>query len=206
MIKEELIRLENNLIKSKNPILDRLGGSGMTESQEKNINKKLKFFGLKASSDFLDFYNWREGIEIQTYLSDPIFKLNIEIFNFGNYYTFDLNSYFFILDKNVARIYKGRFFPLFHFNGFGVAIEDCILIDLLAESPTYGQLYIFSPGVTLEGPETIYDSLETCIKTINACYESNIYTVDSNTHEFKMIGTDKEISKELNPNSEFWKY
>lgn len=87
---------------------------------------------------------------------------------------------------------------------------DFILIDMDVKSKSYGKLYACVTGDFMFLMEStselvsVYDSIPSFIRTIVECYKTGTYQLED-----RILRVDKEkereISKALNPESDFWK-
>ncbi|WP_156032799.1 SMI1/KNR4 family protein [Prevotella sp. 10(H)] len=194
-MKTILSNLENHLIRTKNPIENYLNENDFIQSHFVEVLNNL---GLKATEELIELYSWRNGLDAQKALD---INFEIKLFSMGTYIDYRSTSSLLILEQHTSKCYENKYLPIIY-NGI---LEDPILIDLKPGSKTYGQLFYYSPKITLSmEPISIYDSLSTWLQTMNECYEKNVYSV--NTEGFLEEKSDEEalVSKRLNPESMFW--
>ena len=203
-VSDLLLELERCLLESKNPILDYLENN---DAFGKNLFDKNHFLmvieniGLEATSELIELYEWKSGVNGQNLLS---LNFDYRMCDMGSFIDWSSATSLYLLDKSTNKFFTKRFLPVIY-NGI---MEDPILIDLSKKSKTRGQLFYFSPNVTLSSkPVSIYDSLQTWIETMIESYDNNIYVVNE---QGILEVTDKnkklEITRRLNPNSQFWKW
>jgi len=192
-----LVELENILVKKKNPIIDYMQESEIFH--EKDFIEVLENLKLNPLQALNDIYSWRVGLK-----GDLAFSLDFKfsLFSFGNFIDYKSTSSLFILDNNTIKSFSPKGYLPIIYNGI---LEDPVLIDLSEKSSTYGQIFYYSPNVTLnDEPVPIYDSLEKMIITICECYTKGVYSIEP---DGKLVWDNKKesiISRENNLKSRFW--
>ena len=93
--------------------------------------------------------------------------------------------------------YEKYFFPVFSDNSF--------LINLDNTSNNFGQIFIFSPSLVIIEPISYYDSLKSAFCTILTCIKEKAFWYDNDGFFEYDPNLRKEITKKLNPNSDYWK-
>ncbi len=196
-MKNLLTELENILIKRNNPIVNYMQEKEIF--QERDFIEVLENLKLKPLQALNDIYSWRVGLRGDLAFL-PDFKFSI--FSFGNFIDYKSTSSLFILDKNTNKSFSLKGYLPIIYNGI---IEDPVLIDLSKKSSTYGQIFYYSPNVTMsDKPVPIYDSLEKMIITICECYNKDVYFIEP---DGKLVWDNKKesmISKDNNLRSRFW--
>ncbi|PQL89453.1 hypothetical protein [Apibacter adventoris] len=188
MIEKELITLEETLRKIGYPM-----------SVYKEIESQIKIENLLLSQNLVineslvSLYLWKGGLD-GSKVYDGTF---IDLFSYGNFIDIESVVSLYLLDQSTNKIY-GKKLPIIQ------SLTDNVFIDLDENSSTIGRLYILAPAITLSNNfVSIYDSLESWIRTIRSCYEKKAYIYKNSDLDID-FHLEAEISKELNPNSEFW--
>lgn len=202
-MRDLLLKLEQCLLESKNPILNYLENNDTLcqNSFDKNhFLMVIKNIGLEITSELIELYEWKSGVNGQNLLS---LDFDYRMCDMGSFIDWRYTTSLYLLDKSTNKFFINKFLPIIY-NGI---LEDPILIDLSAKSKTQGQLFYFSPSVTFGNIEPIYDSLESWVTTMIECYNKGIYVVNKQgileiTNEEKQL----EITRKLNSKSAFWKW
>jgi len=180
------------LIKINHPTLQKY----VEIENEEDIKYKLKQMKLDLEQSLINLYLLKGGINGSS-LYDGSF---VELFSFGNFISINSATSLLLLDRKTLKIYNKKLPFIQSLTG------DTISIDLDIKSSTKGMLLLFSPSLNLSSNfVTVYDSVEKWIETIIKCYETNIYRLNSNKILEIDYKKEKEISKNINVNSDFWK-
>lgn len=184
---KELANLEKCLVQMKAPVIDYLR-PGLNRN---SIGKYFDAFHICPTNDLIDLYHWHDGVD---FYDMPTGRISFT--NWGVFYPLKDSITVYKRYENSEFISRSLF-PIF--------LDDNVWIDLNDQSTTFGQLYFFSPSLLILTPVSCYDSLKDLIKTSLFCFENGLYAFDEDG--FLMIEDDsvKDISKKMNPNSEYWK-
>lgn len=195
-MRELLLQLEILLEDNRNPILQDLDHGSFVEDDFNLVTSNL---GMKPTNSLLELYRWKSGIEAIKVLTSGY---PCQLCSMGTHIEFRATSSLLILDQNTSKNFGKKYLPIIY-NGI---LEDPILIDLKADSNTYGQLFYYSPNVTQSAePMSIYDSLECWIETVCMCYKKGIYKILPDGKLFSDTEAEFEISAKFNPRSDFWR-
>lgn len=185
----QLVAFEKSLNEIKAPIL-------------KNLNKGISISGdIKnipvLSDDLRVFYGWKNGTNISTHLTlGQLWIFNMGIFS-------PIERAIEIYSGNVDQLPKWEpsMFPLFESGGGEYYLMECD-----KNKKDYGRIYFHSIGeISFDILISKYDSLSTLIHTIHQCYLHRAYFFDEDDClQFDFI-QEVEISKTINPLSDFWR-
>jgi hypothetical protein len=190
-----LIELELKLLESKSFLYN-----GLDEGLEyEYISELLETASIRiAGSEFYDLYKWKNGVKI---IGEPIRKF--WLFRLGIFFSLEYAVELYKGRAGEDEYWKHKMFPI-----FGSWGGEFYLMDLDPKSNTHGQIYFFDLVSTdFDAVITIYDSLPILIQTIIESYKRNAYSIHLNP-DYKFVinwNLEQEISKELNPKSDFWK-
>lgn len=177
-----------NILSKKNPHGINLLQNGLIKA---DIITVLREVGVE-NDELLEFYSWKNGVS--PHQEEVIEKM--KLFSFGIMFSIQdsIKEYQYSLIEN---LYERHYFPIFT-NGGG----DCLLLDI---SEPGGKIYLHSPPILLsDEPMAIYSNLKLLFETVIECYNSNAYKVDESGILEINFDLEEEISRELNPNEEFW--
>lgn len=192
--------LKSLLTELKNELL--IVGSPLTDFFEigldrKNIELKISDSGLIFSEDIYDLYQWHNGLKREVLEYKTLGEMRL--FGYAIFHDFDIAYQEYLAYSN-ANYWDKYLFPLFGSGG-----GDYYLIDCNKNSKSFSQLFYFSPGdPDFQGVISIYDSLNSLISTIIECYRTKVYYLDEDKCLETNYSAELEISKRLNPKSEFW--
>ena len=189
----EILNNLNNILKEiKHPILNKFEDP----EEEEDIKYKLVKTKLNIDEDLMSLYLWHGGINGAA-IYDNTF---VELFSFGSFIDLSSAISLLLLDKKTLKIYNNKLPFIQSLTG------DVISIDLDNKSPTKGMLLLLSPSLTLSSNfVTVYDSVKKWIETIIECYNQDVYKLNSDGTLEVNYKIEKEISKKINGNSDFWK-
>ena len=191
-MKNKTILLESLLTKFKHPLI-----LFFEETEDRiEIERKIKSQKLAVNESLIDLYLWKGGIN-GAKVFDGTF---IDLFSFGCFIDLSSAISLLLLDKMTNKIYDKKLPFIQSISG------DTISIDLDIKSKNQGSLFLLAPSITLSyNFVSIYDSLQVWIETIIACYEKGAYKLIENGKLDIDYSLEAEISKDMNPNSDFWK-
>lgn len=192
-LKNLLFEFEQTL-KENNTELLKMLQIGLTNDEISQLLFKIE--GLSDEKLHV-LYNWRNGI-----------KYDSE-WTVGEFYFFSLGVMLSLEDViqhiNYLQesINTGSKFllPLFA-SGNG----DYVLYQADIKSKDFGCLFLHAPMLTLsEKPVSIYDSLETLLKTVIECYKQGAYRIGDDGTLNVDYNIEQQVSRSINKNAEFWK-
>lgn len=168
----------------------RLIQKGLTKSE---IWKKLSEKGLEPTADIENLYQAINGTrESEDYLGLQYF--------FPWYLMCPLEKSLEIYEEecDIDTSFPKGFIPIFWDGN-----RDYLLVDCL--NKTEG-VYLFSLiNFMMNGLIKKYDSVDSLLSTVLKCFEKGAYQLGRSLEDIKINNEiERKISKEMNPNSEFW--
>lgn len=193
-MKELLTEFENCLLSHKVQAINLL----QPGSLKNKVLEDLKNIEIE-NPELVDFYCWRNGVSDFDMQNKNISEL--ELFPFGIMLSLESAINIYLLYTTKLKAWSKSLFPIFA-NGGG----DFLLLDIDNNSKQFSQIHIYCPSILLSTQtETIYDSIETLFKTVIACYYKGVYKMDNDDISIDVdYYQEKELSKSLNPNSDYW--
>ncbi len=171
-------------------------------------NQIVDFFHSKLGNTIpidpviLQLYEWRNGYDESILLGGDMYAQDCWLWGNKAFLSLEFgweNSEFYKHEK----IYSpGVFTP------FDSLLADSLFIDMYAYSEfgyTPVNIYVISPEfVKYDFKLQIYDSIEIMLMTILKSFEEGAFFYDTNGELDADFYKSYEISKKLNPNSEYW--
>lgn len=165
-----------------------------------NSPEALKFFNSPIE-EFIDIpnkdleylYQWKNGNNLQKIKDSETY----EFCSFGYFLSYEEALEYqkeFITDNYFKT--KGYFPIIASLKG------DFLLIDITKKN---GKVYIYSPGLLINEPMEIYQSIEAFIETIYQCYYQKAYKYNQSSHLEVNFELENSIALKLNPKSEYWR-
>jgi hypothetical protein len=195
MINERLINVEECLKKIKAPVLKYLN-NGISKDQ---IQKLLtKFFpDVSLHYEFYELYFWHNGTN-----RDPS-KYNELFYLFPTFYLNSIEEIVIIYKHNYFNLIENKMIPLFSSgNGELLAINIEKSYKDIIHTPIF---YLQNWDHSSEIYTTIYDNIYTMFETAIVCYNGKAFYIDNDGLLVMDFKKSWEISKEMNPNSDYWK-
>ena len=183
--------------RSISPVLSYLQ-PGISKSE---VDGKLRLakIGVSFPDEVYSLYGWKNGINDDT---DTRTLGEQWLFKLGIFCSLDLaiSNY---LEWTTGPSYISKtLFPLFESGG-----GDYYFVETNKHSASYGMILYYSPSnPDLPGPTSIFDSLDSCLRSIVECYRQKAYYYNPDSPDLEIEwDLEKTIWKKLNPNSEYYK-
>ena len=201
IMKELIKELENILIENGNPILKYMDVEASRKSEE-DIKNSFKSLGLECCPELLELYQWKSGCDRKTLFEFEDAYKPKSLCSFGNLVAYPISAEMYkeYLQEDEYWFTNDCMVPIISYGVY----EDPILINLNSKSKDFKAIFYYSPGITGENPEKIYDTIESWLETIIQCYKSHIYHIDNDGYLVCDSDAEAELTRKLNPNSEFW--
>jgi len=190
-LQDILESLEQLLKEINSPLLSKLN-IGLDNHLQRDL-----ITNLDLPEEVTAMYSWRNGTEVKP--NDPLGEL--WIFDFGLFVSLEYAISLYKEAVDFVPKWDKYKFPLYVSGG-----GEYYLIECDKKKKEYGMIYFHSIGnFDFDIIITKFDSLQTFFLTMIECYQKNAYTFDSDNSIKFNFELECEISKALNPNSDFWK-
>jgi hypothetical protein len=196
-MKELLSKIETEMRSKKMQavtfLLDPIDESILNDFIRNNYKASLPLDGILT-----EIYQWHNGCKINN--TDPVEKFYI----FPTYYINSIEDIQNIIDNDDFFEFKKNYYMPFFSSGHGeyLVVKINEVIDFSENAPVY---CLSTSNPELEICEKIYDSVFSMFDTILKLYQKNLIFIDEdNLMDCDFLGC-LEISKKMNPNSEYWK-
>jgi hypothetical protein len=167
---------------------------------KKEIFTLLHQYFDNIPDEIYDIYQWKNGTQDIPHIA--VGKLWI----IPMYYFINLNKAVrtYYRQSLKEKYFEKNFFPLFASGG-----GELLLIDMAEKNIANRQIYYFYLGNTEPDFDVMisyYDNFEKMLETTIECFNRGIYFVNSEDGSVDCnYDLEYKLSKELNPNSDYWK-
>jgi hypothetical protein len=195
MISESLIHVEECLKKIKAPVLKYLK-AGISK---KTIQESLAriFPDLRLHHELYELYRWHNGTNTDSSTYNELFYL------FPTFYLNSFEEIFMLYKHNYFNLIENKMIPLFSTgNGELLAINIDKSYGDISKTPIF---YLQNWDHSSEIYTTIYDDVYSMFETAIECYNKKSFYIDNDGLLVMDFEKSWEISKEMNPNSDYWK-
>jgi cell wall assembly regulator SMI1 len=156
------------------------------------ILTRIKHLPFKMSHEFMELYQWRNGVRIDATSGDP------SLFEFHRFLPLEevLEDF-----KMSYPIYKSFYELADWLPVFQDPAGDGYGLFKVTSSAESAQVVFLMEG---EGVQVVFDSLTQMMKTIVSCFEADVFTWRASEMEtdFEAMG---EVAARLNPNIRYWR-
>ena len=169
-----------------------------------DVERSLQVAGIDISlpEEVYSLYGWRNGIDEDESDSESTPFGQLQLFTLGIYISLNL-----AIQEYAQNAIRQSYWPKTLFPLFGSVGGDYYLIDTGNTSLTYGMIMYYSPANPyFQGAVSIFDSLESCLRSVTECYSTKAYHFDLDSHYFEIDALrEKAIWRKHNPRSEYYK-
>jgi hypothetical protein len=156
------------------------------------ILTRIKHLPFKMSHEFMELYQWRNGVRIDATSGDP------SLFEFHRFLPLEevLEDF-----KMSYPIYKSFYELADWLPVFQDPAGDGYGLFKVTSSAESAQVVFLMEG---EGVQIVFDSLTQMMRTIVSCFEADVFTWRASEMEtdFEAMG---EVAARLNPNIRYWR-
>ncbi|MBV7531760.1 hypothetical protein [Chitinophaga sp. sic0106] len=165
--------------------------------QESDIIQTFVSAGVEdkfALSLLVEMYSWKDGIEYQS-------NEHTNLYNYsGRGVLLPLRFIKSLYDSGGKDYWEHGVVPI-----IGNYKGEYLFLDTNIESDTYTMILLYSKSAMSLSPMlTYYDSIESMLETNIKCFEEKIFNYVDGVGLIVDVERMFEISKEINPKSEFW--